>query len=337
MSIKLPTSDFRLPTSLPYRILFLGTPDFAVPSLQAIAKDSRFEIVGVVTQPDKPVGRSAVMTPPPVKIAAQELGITTIKQPVKMTDPEFKTWAEEIGPSCDAFIVVAYGKIFRDWFLALPKHGLINVHASLLPRWRGASPINAVIAAGDSESGVSIMKIESEMDAGPIYRTAETPIQPNDTAETLHNRLSHMGADILANTVADIIEEKLQPISQDPNKATFCKTLTREDGKIDWLMPAEAIALLVRAYTPWPGTWTEVDGKRLKILAVQAIQADEMFDPGHRFVFLEGNPCIACGEGSALELLRVQPEGGKPMSGQEYLRGVKSWEGSIEKGVRSGV
>lgn len=325
----LPTPDFRLPTR--YKLLFLGTPDFAVPCLKVLANDSRFEIVGVVTQPDKPVGRSAAMTPPPVKVAAQELGIGTIKQPKKMTDPDFKTWAEEVGPTCDAFIVVAYGKIFRDWFLMLPKHGLINVHASLLPRWRGASPINAVIAAGDSESGVSVMKIEAEMDAGGVYRALETPIRPDDTAETLHDRLSQMGADILADTVVEIIEGKLEAVPQDPNKATFCKTLTREDGKIDWSMPAEAIALLVRAYSPWPGTWTEIEGKRLKILAVQAIQADEMFDFGHRFVFLEGNPCIACGEGSALELLRVQPEGGKPMSGQEYLRGMKSWEGSVER------
>lgn len=312
---------------MPYKLLFLGTPDFAVPSLKALAGDSRFEIVGVVTQPDKPVGRNAIMTPPPVKVAAQELGITTIWQPEKMTDPEFKAWVEQNGPSCDAFIVVAYGKIFRDWFLELPKHGLINVHASLLPRWRGASPINAAIAAGDSESGVSIMNIEAEMDAGPVYRMAETPIQPDDTAETLHDRLSRMGADLLPDTVTDVIEGKIQPVEQDDNKATYCKTLTREDGKIDWNTSAEAIALLVRAYHPWPGTWTEVDGKRLKILAVQSIQADDMFDPGHRFVFLEGNPCIACGEGTALELLRVQAEGSKPMSGQEYLRGVKKWEG----------
>lgn len=287
--------------------------------------------MGVVTQPDKPVGRGATMTPPPVKVAAQELGITTIKQPEKMTDAEFKAWAEDIGPTCDAFIVVAYGKIFRDWFLALPKHGLINVHASLLPRWRGASPINAAIAAGDAKSGVSIMKIEAEMDAGPVYRSAETPIHPDDTAETLHDRLAQLGAEILPDIVADVIAGKIQPEEQNSNKATFCKTLTREDGKIDWFSTAEAIALLVRAYHPWPGTWTMVDGKRLKILAVQALMADEMFDPGHRFVFLDGHPAIACGEGTSLELLRVQPEGGKPMSGEEYLRGVKKWEGNFDQ------
>jgi methionyl-tRNA formyltransferase len=328
MTHRLTDSPTHRLTNLPtYRLLFLGTPDFAVPSLKVLANDKRFEIVGVVTQPDKPVGRNAVMTPPPVKAAAQELGIQTIKQPEKLTDPEFKAWIEKIGPTCDAFIVVAYGKIFREWFLNLPKHGLINVHASLLPRWRGASPINAAIAAGDSQSGVSIMRIEAEMDAGPVYRTAETSIQPNDTAESLHDRLSILGAKILPDTVVEAIEGKIQPQAQDPNKATFCKTLTREDGKIDWNMPAEAIALLVRAYHPWPGTWTVIDGKRLKILSVQAIQADEMFDTGHRFVFLEDHPCIACGEGSALELLSVQPEGGKPMTGQEYLRGVKKWEG----------
>lgn len=309
-----------------HRLLFLGTPDFAVPSLKALAADKRFEIIGVVTQPDKPVGRNAVMTSPPIKTTAQELGIQTIKQPEKLTDADFRAWIEEIGPTCDAFVVVAYGKIFRDWFLALPKHGLINVHASLLPRWRGASPINAAIAAGDAKSGVSIMKIEAEMDAGPVYAVAETPIHPDDTAETLHDRLAQLGADLIPNVVADVINKNAQPVEQDASLATFCKTLTREDGNINWNLPAEQISLLIRAYHPWPGTWTMVNEKRLKIFKAVPLMADEMRLPAMRFTMGQGRPAIGCGEGSALELLQVQPEGGKIMSGEEYLRGIKGWE-----------
>lgn len=318
------TPDSRLPT---HRLIFLGTPEFAVPSLRALAKDARFEIIGVVTQPDKPVGREAKMTPPPVKLAAQELGIETIKQPEKLADADFRSWIEEVGPTCDAFVVVAYGKIFRDWFLALTKHGLINVHASVLPRWRGASPINAAIAAGDAKSGVSIMKIEAEMDAGPVYAVAETPIHPDDTAETLHDRLAELGAELIPDVVADVIEGKAKAQPQDASHATFCKTLTREDGKIDWNLPAEQIGFLIRAYHPWPGTWTMVGDKRLKILKAIPLMADDMRVAGTRFIMGQNRPAIACGEGSSLELLLVQPEGGKIMSGEDYLRGVKGWEG----------
>lgn len=315
-------------TDLPtYRLIFLGTPDFAVPSLRALAKDERFDIVGVITQPDKPVGREAKMTPPPVKIIAQELGIQTIKQPEKLTDIDFRSWIEEIGPTCDVFVVIAYGKIFRNWFLALPKHGLINMHASLLPRWRGASPINAAIAAGDAKSGVSIMKIEAEMDAGPVYAVSETPIHPDDTAETLHDRLAELGAELIADTTASIIAGKTKAKPQNVALATFCKTLTREDGRINWNLPAEQIGLLIRAYHPWPGTWTMIDDKRLKILKAVPLMADEMRPAGTRFVMGQNRPAIACGEGSSLELLLVQPEGGKIMSGEDYLRGVKGWEG----------
>ena len=305
-------------------ILFLGTPAFAVPSLQALAKDERFEIVGVVTQPDKPVGRKGTLTAPPIKIAAQELGIKTIKQPQKLIDKDFRSWIEEIGPTCDAFIVVAYGKIFREWFLKLPKNGLINVHASLLPRWRGASPINAVIAAGDKKSGVCIMEIQEEMDAGGVYACAETEITDQDTAETLHDRLAQMGADLLPNTVFDILENDLKPIPQDDTKATYCKTLTREDGKIDWSKDAIEIECLLRAYTPWPGIWTEIDGKRVKI--IRASISDQINDlaPSSIFKTESDEMAIACGNQTALIIESLQPEGKQAMDGRAFLNGRKS-------------
>jgi methionyl-tRNA formyltransferase len=319
-----------------FRIIFLGTPDFAVPSLRALAADDRFEIAGVVTQPDKPVGRKGTITPPPIKVVAQELGISDIHQPEKLTDESFKSWIEDIGPTCDAFVVVAYGKIFREWFLDLPKQGLINVHASLLPRWRGASPINAAIAAGDKSSGVTIMKISLEMDAGPVLAISDEGIRPNDTAETLHDRLADLGATLLPNTLADYLDGHIEPQPQDDSKATSCKTLTREDGKIDWTKSAEEIERTLRAYTPWPGLWTEVDGKRLKVLSAMVVGKDK-FDPsagsGRNSNFeisaktiVDEYPSVVCGDGTLLKLVRVQPEGKPPMEGKDYLKGHTDWK-----------
>ncbi|MFA5129473.1 MAG: methionyl-tRNA formyltransferase [Patescibacteria group bacterium] len=306
----------RLTDSPTHRLIFLGTPDFAVPSLNALAKDDCFDIVGVVTQPDRPVGRKGVITPPPVKVAAQKLGMTTIKQPEKLTDPDFKAWIEEIGPTCDAFIVVAYGKIFRDWFIALPKQGLINVHASLLPRWRGASPINAAIAAGDEKSGVCIMKITEGMDEGPVYTCAETPITSNDTGESLHDRLAQLGADLLPDTLLKILEHQIEAKPQDSSNATYCKTLNRDDGKLDFSKPAAELERLIRAYTPWPGGWMIHNGKRLKILKA-SIQESTDHSPQTLKLL------IPCGDGNSLSLDLVQPEGGKVMTGAEYARGIR--------------
>ena len=179
-----------------YRLIFFGTSDFAVPSLNALAKDGRFEITGVVTQPDRPVGRHATLTPPAIKKAAVDLGINEIHQPEKLKDESFQSWIKEVGPACDAFVVVSYGKILPQWLLDLPKQGIVNVHGSLLPRWRGPSPIQAAIAAGDTVSGITIMKIDAEMDHGPLLAIKETPIKPEDTGGSLRDRLASLGAEI---------------------------------------------------------------------------------------------------------------------------------------------
>jgi methionyl-tRNA formyltransferase len=317
-----------------HKIVFFGTPDFAVPCLRALANDGRFEIIAVVTRPDKPVGRKGIVTPPPVKIAAQELGIAEIRQPEKLKDEPFRSWINGVGPACDAFVVVAYGKIFRDWFLELPKKGLINVHASLLPRWRGASPISAAIAAGDRKTGVTIMKIVAETDAGPILAATDEPIRPDDTAGTLRGRLASLGASMLPDALANYLDGLIKPKEQDNSKAIYCKTLTREHGKIDWNKSAEEIERLIRAYTPWPGTWTEIDGKRLKILEVKTMESlgcirdrqwnNGTMEAGSRFI--SGNlPAVVCGKETALKLLRVQPEGKEAMEGKEFLKGKRDW------------
>jgi methionyl-tRNA formyltransferase len=278
-----------------HRLLFLGTSDFAVPSLRALAADGRFEIVGVVTQPDRPVGRHATITPPPIKIAAQELGIKEIRQPEKMKDEE--AWLCEIGPTCDAFVVVSYGKILRPWVLELPKHGVVNVHGSLLPRWRGAAPIQAAIATGDAVSGVTIMQMDADLDHGPILATAETPIALDETGQSLHDRLATLGAELLPFTLTSFLNDSLEPEPQNHDLATHCSTLTRDDGKLDFSRSAEELERQIRAYNPWPGTWTSVDEKRVKIFRARVVP--------------EGTPgAIACGK-DALLPLEIQKEGGK--------------------------
>jgi methionyl-tRNA formyltransferase len=297
------------------RILFFGTSEFAVPSFEALLKDTRFELVGLVTQPDRPVGRHAVLTAPPVKQCI--VGTIPIMQPEKIKDEAFQTWIRELGPTCDAFVVVSYGKILPQWLLDLPKHGVVNVHGSLLPRWRGASPIQAAIAAGDAVSGVTIMQLDAEMDHGPIIAQAAETILPTDTGQILHDRLANVGGFVLPDALMDFLNDETTPIEQDHSTATHCKTLSREDGKIDWTKSAKEIERLVRAYTPWPGTYTEVDGKRLKILSVLL--------PQLHLRKRETSLMKTCGDGNILELTRVQPEGKNPMSGEEFLRGCTTW------------
>ncbi|MFA5936184.1 MAG: methionyl-tRNA formyltransferase [Patescibacteria group bacterium] len=297
-----------------HKILFLGTSDFAVPSLRALATDSRFSITAVITQPDRPVGRHATITPPAIKVAAQELGLPVL-QPEKIkelqNDPTFQSLVSD---RPDVFVVVSYGKILPQWFLDIPKHGCVNVHGSILPRHRGASPIHGAIASGDTKSGVSIMKLDAEMDHGPILAIAEEPILDTDTAGSLHDRLAELGAKLLPDTLADYLEEKIQPVEQDHSKATYCKILTRDDGKLDpTTKTAEELARLVRAFYPWPGTWIELDEKRVKILDVR-VASEKIPDA----LYLD------CADGTILELLTVQPEGKKGMSSLDYIRGNKA-------------
>lgn len=305
------------------RIVFFGTSEFAVPSLEALVRDGRFEIVAVVTRPDRPVGRHATITPPPVKVAAVKLGIP-IFQPEKLKELPRDALA------ADLFVVISYGKILPQWLLDLPKHGCVNVHGSLLPRWRGASPIQAAIAAGDTESGVTIMKMDAELDHGPILAMKSEPIRTDDTGGSLHNRLAILGAEMLPETLAKYLDETITPQEQHHAHATTCRILTRDDGKIDWTKSAEEIERLVRAYNPWPGTWTIHEEKRLKVLSVHFVGAG-LPRPGRgdrastgTFAVDGSQLTVTCGDDNVLELTSVQPEGGKRMSGEEFVRGLNN-------------
>lgn len=309
-----------------YGIIFLGTSDFAVPSLRALCEDGRFEILAVVTQPDRPVGRHAVVTEPPVKVLAKQNGIRVF-QPEKIEELRMNAdFSALLSPRPDAFVVVSYGKILPQWFLDLPTHGIVNVHGSLLPRWRGASPIQAAIAAGDKTTGVTVMKIDADMDHGPILATESEPILATDTGGFLHDRLAAIVARILPDTLAKYLDGGIVPVEQDHAHATVCRQLTRDDGKIDFNMMSEQIERKVRAYNPWPGTWADIGGKRLKILAVRIRPNNECYPVGGHFSWKD-SPHVCCGRGTSIELVTVQPEGGTPMSGQEFLRGNQYWTG----------
>ncbi len=308
---------------MPRRIVFFGTSDFSVPSLRALLADPRFEVVAVVTQPDKPVGRHQEMTPPPVKVLAQERKIKVFQFDKIKTDEAYAILKQvQDGMNVDAYVVVSYGKIIPDRILALPIHGCINVHGSLLPRWRGASCVQAAIAAGDEKSGVTVMLMDALMDHGPILAQREETIRPEDTGGTLHDRLADLGAKTLPDVLNDYLTGKIQPQEQNHEQTTSCKLLTRDDGKIDWNKPADEIERLIRAYDPWPGTFTIVDGKRFKIMESRSAQS-QLGSEQQIGILIDasGKLLINCGDGKALEIFKLQPEGKKPMTAKEYLAG----------------
>lgn len=291
-----------------------------MPILRRLAEDARFEIIGVVTQPDRPVGRKAVMTPPPIKEEALRLHapvfqFETIKSPEALD--ALKTL------SADAYAVASFGQIIPKQVLDLPKFGAINVHASLLPKYRGASPIAGAILEGEKETGVSIMLMNEKMDHGPVLAMAKEPIKPNDTTESLSKRLAELGAGILPDTIEGYIRMEIAPVPQDHDQATFVKILSREDGRIDWSKDSKELERMIRAYAPWPGTFFELDGKRVKIL--QAVIGPETDKPSGERLVSDGFPAIACGDGSSLVLKQIQPEGKSPMSGEDFLRGNEGW------------
>ncbi|MCJ7513591.1 MAG: methionyl-tRNA formyltransferase, partial [Anaerolineales bacterium] len=237
-----------------------------MPILQALA--GVFEVTGVITQPDRPAGRGRGLRPPPVKLAAQALGLPVL-QPANPHSPEVLSQLAAWGP--EVIVVAAYGRILRPQLLELPPRGCVNVHASLLPRWRGASPIQSAILAGDSVTGVTIMLMDAGMDTGPILAQHETPISEMDTGGRLSDRLSQIGADLLLRTLPEYLGGRLAPHPQDSMKAASTRPLTKEDGALDPLEPADALARRVRAFDPWPGTYLNWEGRRIGILQAAAV------------------------------------------------------------------
>lgn len=299
------------------RIVFMGSPEFAVPTLQALAE--AYPVVGVVTQPDKPAGRGRKPTPPPVKRIAEALGLP-VMQPRRLRAPEAYEQLAAWQP--DLIVVAAYGQILRPNVLALPRYGCINVHASLLPRWRGASPIQHAILHGDAETGITIMLMDEGMDTGPILTQEALPIAPDDTAGTLSPKLSALGARLLLETLPGYLAGDIQPRPQPEEGVTYAPLLKKEDGRLDFTEPAAALARRVRAFNPWPGTFTEWQGKLLKIHRAHAAPQPSP-GAGERLV-VEGRPAIGTGEG-VLVLDEVQPAGKKPMPGEVFLRGARGW------------
>lgn len=300
-----------------FRVVFMGSPDFALPTLQALTDNSR--VIGVVTQPDRPAGRGRALKPPPVKTLTEDLGLP-VYQPASLKKPEAIERISKWEP--DVIVVAAFGQILRKNLLGLPPYGCVNVHASLLPRWRGAAPINAAILHGDAETGVTIMKMAQGLDTGPVLSTRSTPIGPEETAGELSDRLALMGAELLTETLSDYITGKIIPQPQEDEAATYAPMLTKEDGLLDFTQSAEALSRKVRAFSPWPGTFTHWQGKPLKIHRAQPLTGPAG-EPGKTTV-QEGLPAIYTADGVLL-LDQLQPAGKKPMAGEVFLNGARDW------------
>lgn len=293
------------------RVVFMGSPAFAVPSLRVAAEQCT--VVGVVTQPDKPAGRGRQLTPSAVKLAALELGLPLI-QPDKMREalPQLRSWRP------DLILVAAFGKILRPEVLNLPPLGCVNVHASLLPRHRGAAPVAAALLAGDPETGVTLMKMDEGLDTGPILSARAIPISPADTAATLTARLAALGAELLRDCLPDLLAGKLAPRPQDGSRATYAPQLKKEDGLLRFTDPAVALERRVRAMNDWPGAYITYSGQSIKILRAH-VRPDRFAAPG-RVIQVDGQPALGTAEG-ALVLDEIQPAGKKPMPAADYLNG----------------
>ncbi len=296
----------------------MGSPDFALPSLSALAKT--YNVVGVVTQPDRASGRGRELKPPPVKSLTLELNIPVI-QPEKLRAPEAMKQLREWDP--DLIVVAAFGQILRTEVLALPRYGCINVHASLLPRWRGAAPINAAILAGDEETGVTIMKMDVGLDTGPMLASKSIRIGRDDTAGSVFQSLSTLGADLLIETLPEYIAGNISPVPQPEEGATYAPMLKKEDGLLDFTRPAVELERRVRAMNPWPGAWFEWNGSPLKVLRGSVLGGDKTLASGTRFT-VEGNPAVQSADG-AMVLEEVQPAGKKVMPGKSFLMGARDW------------
>jgi methionyl-tRNA formyltransferase len=304
------------------RVLFMGSPQFAVPTLQALM--SGYQVVGVVTQPDRPSGRGRQLHPPPVKAVAQARGLPVL-QPASLRSPEAIAELQALHP--DVIVVAAFGQILRPAVLDLPPFGCLNVHASLLPRWRGAAPIAAAILAGDETAGITIMRMDPGLDTGPILRQRALPIAPDDTAESLGEKLARLGADLLLDTLPDWLAGRIEPQPQDDAQATFAPQLEKEQGHIDWSEPADAIARQVRAFHPWPGTFTTWQGAPLRILRASAEPSSAEGTLTGTVVATPEGPAVATGRGW-LRLIEVQPAGKRPMPASAFVRGARGFLGS---------
>ncbi len=297
------------------RIVFMGTPDFAVPCLQALIDDGH-DVCAVFTQPDKPKGRHGVLSAPPVKELALKYDIP-VYQPDSLKNDEIKSFFASLG--ADLAIVVAYGKILPEEFLNAPKYGCINMHASLLPKLRGAAPIQWSIINGEKRSGVTAMQMDKGLDTGDILLSESVEIRDDETAQELHDELSVLGAQVMRKTLLMLQKGVLSPIRQEDSQSTYAPILTKELSAIDWQKSALQIHNQIRGLYPWPGASAVLNGKTLKIHSAKLLGKTEG-EPGE-VVFNDHRLCVACGDGNAVELLVIQAPGKKAMPVTDYLRG----------------
>lgn len=301
------------------KILFFGTPEFSVPFLKTLANDEEIEVLAAVTQPDKPVGRKKIITAPPVKLFAQnELGIPVLQPESIKNNEEFIDLIRGMNP--DFIVTVAYGMIFPEELLELPKHGCINVHTSLLPKYRGASPIQSALLNGDKETGISIMEMGEEMDTGGIYLIRKITIDPKDNIVSLSIKLSEIGATMIPITLKDITDKVLTPITQDESQATYCKKIKKEDALID---PSNETSTGIlnkfKAFTSWPQIHMIYEGKKIKLLEIEEFTDDHKVSAG-QFTAHEGNLLLGTQNG-ILKINQLQPEGKNPMGAKDFMNG----------------
>lgn len=306
------------------KLVFMGTPDYAVNTLEALISAGH-NVAAVFAQPDKPVGRKHIITPPPVKVCAQKHGIT-VYQPNTLRDGIAEEMLKEIAP--DVIVVVAYGKILPKEILGIPKYGCVNGHASLLPKYRGASPIQWCIVCGEKETGVTAMLMDEGMDTGDILKTVKTEIGAEETAEELFGRLSGITAELLVNTLADLEKGNITPIKQNEENASYAPIIKKEMAQLDFKnMTATEIHNAVRGYYSWPCAYFFLENKRVKV--IKAAVADNTNAKAGTVIKSDDSLVIACKDGTAVELVTVQPEGSKPMTAKQMLCGRPIATGTV--------
>ncbi len=298
-------------------LVFMGTATFATPTLQRLF-ETGYNIPGVITQPDKPAGRGHALHASPVKKNAVDLHLP-IYQPKSLKDDEARALFEALAP--EMIVVVAYGKILPPWLVQFARYGSVNLHGSLLPKYRGAAPVHWAIANGEIETGVCSMQMDEGLDTGPVFGCKKTPIDPGESVQQLYDRLAAMGAGLMERTVQGIVDGTLRAQPQDHSQATFAPMLKKEHGHIDWTMPAQAIHNRVRAFNPWPGTVTKFRGGACKILKTR-VGDPHTASPGS-IVASKAGVAAVCGDRMLLEILSIQPENRKPVSGADFANGAR--------------
>lgn len=306
-----------------YKIAFMGTPDFAVPVLEALIDTQ--EVVGVVTQPDRPAGRGQEMRPSPVKVVAQAHDLP-LYQPASLRQPDSIEPLRRWQP--DAIVVAAFGQILRPHVLQLPPLGCINVHASLLPRWRGASPIQHAILAGDEETGISLMQMDEGLDTGPVYVQRAIAIEPRETAQTLHDRLAQLGGEMIRDCLGPILQGETPATPQDDAASTYAPLIKKEDGRLQWTESTIALDRRIRAMTPWPGAFTRWDGRRLKVLEARPLPDAEVAGRAPGTVWQEGERVLVATGKGALQLLELQLAGKRATSVANFVNGHPDFIGA---------